>query len=129
MGEKLSCWRCGTGLALSLPFRRLDECPSCLAELHVCRMCVNYAPRLPTGCAEQDAEEVRIKDRANFCDWYRPSASAYTGAESAEERRAREQLAAMFGEAAPGSLGTGSTDASTPAPETAAEALFRKRDS
>jgi hypothetical protein len=124
MGEKLRCWRCGNELALSPPFGRLEECPSCLAQLHVCRMCVNYAPRLPTGCAEQDAEEVRVKDRANFCDWYRPSARAFTGTESAAERQAREQLAALFGEAS----GPGGEAADRPGPESAADALFRKRD-
>lgn len=125
MSEKLHCWRCGAELALSLPFGRLEECPACLAQLHVCRMCVNYAPRLPTGCAEQDAEEVRVKDRANFCDWYRPSPHAFTGAESAAERQAREQLAALFGQAAePGGGSAGASPA-----EAAAEALFRKRDS
>lgn len=125
MGEKLHCWRCGGELALALPFGRLEECPACLAQLHVCRMCVNYAPRLPTGCAEQDAEEVRVKDRANFCDWYRPSASAYTGAESAAERQAREQLAALFGQA----VDAGGVKQEPSPAEAAAEALFRKRDS
>lgn len=124
MSEKLHCWRCGNELALSLPFGRLEECPSCLAQLHVCRLCVNYAPRLLTGCAEQDAEEVRVKDRANFCDWYRPSASAFTGAESAAERQAREQLAALFG-GAPGPDGEGG-QVTGPAAE--ADALFRKPD-
>lgn len=124
MSEKLCCWRCGVELSLSLPFGRLEECPSCLAQLHVCRMCVNYAPRLPTGCAEQDAEEVRVKDRANFCDWYRPSASAFTGIESAAERQAREQLAALFGGAADAVDEPG--ESAGPAAE--AEALFRGRD-
>jgi hypothetical protein len=124
MRKTLHCWRCGSELTLSLPFGRLEECPSCLAQLHVCRMCENHAPRLPTGCAEQDAEEVRVKDRANFCDWYRPSASAFTGAESAAERQAREQLAALFGEAS----GTGASGGEAPGGEVAAEALFRKRD-
>ena len=37
---ELRCHHCGTSLAaLSLPFTRLDECPKCRAQLHVCKMC------------------------------------------------------------------------------------------
>jgi len=98
MAEKiLSCYRCGHSLeALSLPLARLDECPECSAELHVCRMCALYDPREPTGCAEEDAEEVREKARANFCDYFKPSAKAFAPQELNEQREAGAQLQALF---------------------------------
>jgi len=97
----LRCYRCGESLAeLSLPLRRLDECPKCRVHLHVCRMCVNYAPRLPTQCKEQDAPEVRDKANANFCDYFKPSAAAFDPAGSAAEARARSELDALFGKPA-----------------------------
>ncbi len=34
MAHDLICWKCGVSLAeLSLPLRRLDECPKCRSEL------------------------------------------------------------------------------------------------
>jgi hypothetical protein len=101
MPEPLSCYRCGTSLArLTLPLARLDECPSCAVHLHVCRMCLHYAPSRPKQCTEDDALEVRDKRSANFCDYFAPSARAFAGAEMAAEQQAREQLAALFGQAA-----------------------------
>ena len=98
MAEALRCYRCGQSLAtLSLPLRRLEECPSCRVHLHVCRMCTHFAPRLPTGCDEQDAPEVRDKANANFCDYFKPSATAFNAAQGATDARARAELDALFG--------------------------------
>lgn len=78
MTHNLRCYRCGAALAaLSLPFSRQDECPECQNYLHVCRMCVHYDATVPRQCREDGAEEVREKDRLNFCDWYKPSESAF----------------------------------------------------
>ena len=125
----LRCYRCGGSLeSLSLPLGRLDLCPACGVELHVCRMCVHYAPTLPDACDEDDALEVRDKTSANFCDYFSPAASAFDGREKQAEDVARLQLEALFGE-------TDSTDAADPQdagpPEIdpqreAAEKLFRK---
>ena len=94
MAHDLVCWRCGTSLAaLSLPLRRLEECPACRAELHVCRMCVSYDPRIAKKCREDDAEEVKSKDQANFCDFFRPRAGAFDSAAAAAEQKAKDHLA------------------------------------
>jgi hypothetical protein len=93
----LKCHRCGASLAaLSLPLTRLDECPQCRAQLHVCRMCERFAPRLPKGCTEEDAPAVSDKKAANFCDYFRPSAKAYDGAAQSAEQAARAALDALF---------------------------------
>jgi hypothetical protein len=100
LSEPLRCYRCGASLArLTLPLARLDECPSCAVHLHVCRMCVRYAPSKPKQCTEEDALEVRDKRSANFCDYFSPSATAFAGEDLAAERRSREQLEALFGTA------------------------------
>jgi len=60
MAHGLVCWKCGAGLeALSLPLSRRDECARCRAELHVCRMCVEYDVAVAKHCREPTAEEVR----------------------------------------------------------------------
>ncbi|WP_405232339.1 hypothetical protein [Lentisalinibacter salinarum] len=119
----LRCWRCGAPLAkLTLPLSRLDECPACSIPLHVCRMCVHYDPAVARQCREDDAEEVREKERPNFCDYFRPSATAFESGAIDAERRAQRELDSLFGgapEAGPGE--DGGAD-----PLTDAEALFRK---
>src|SRR6266436_6702672 len=84
MPHSLVCWRCGASLAaLSLPLRRLDVCKACNAELHVCKMCVEYDTSYAKHCKEPTAEEVRKKDEANFCDFFKPKAGAYVAKDTA----------------------------------------------
>jgi ribosome-binding protein aMBF1 (putative translation factor) len=98
MAHDLSCWKCGASLAeLTLPLRRLDECPRCHAELHVCRMCVDYDTRVAKHCREPTAEEVSDKTRANFCDHFKPRSGAYTPPNTAEVDRVRAELEKLFG--------------------------------
>ena len=120
MSEPLSCYRCGHSLdTLPLPLGRRDECPNCVAELHVCRMCLMYDQREPTGCLEEDALEVMEKERANFCDYFKPNPDAYSPGHMEAQGRAESQLAALFGdepadkeglEPADGGSGTGEED-------------------
>ena len=99
MSEHLSCYRCGHSLdSLPLPLGRRDECPGCTAELHVCRMCHMYDPREPNQCAEEDALEVNEKERANFCDYFKPSASAFSPEFLEAEGKAKSELAQLFGD-------------------------------
>lgn len=121
----LSCYRCGTSLAaLSLPLARLDTCPQCRAELHVCRMCTYFAPTRSPPCTKEDAEEVRDAGRANFCDYFVPSPEAYTLEQRNAERAAEAALSALFDHAeAPGSDGLSRGDELA---RREAEALFKK---
>ncbi|MDX1561886.1 MAG: hypothetical protein R3305_03125 [Gammaproteobacteria bacterium] len=120
----LLCYRCGASLAaLTLPLSRLDLCPSCSVELHVCRMCRYYAPRKPKGCIEDDAEEVKNKTGRNFCDYFEPSYSAHDGSERSAADQARAKLDALFE--------PGGTDAASGSDGAAkliddAESLFKK---
>lgn len=96
--EQLVCWRCGESLSeMTLPLRRLEECPSCSAELHVCKLCEFYDTGVAKSCREPVAEEVRDKERANFCDYFRPVANAYIEL-STGQAQANSQLKALFGD-------------------------------
>ena len=98
MGHGLQCWKCGSDLAaLSLPLSRRDECPKCRAELHVCRMCVEFDPTRAQQCREPTVEEVRDKQHANFCDFFVPRPGAYAPPALAEAQRARSELDKLFG--------------------------------
>lgn len=97
--EPLRCYRCGASLAaLSLPLSRFDLCPDCDVELHVCRMCLHFAPTQPDACDEEDAVEVANKTAANFCDYFAPSARAFDGSELEADAAARAALDALFGD-------------------------------
>ncbi len=82
--------------ALTLPLRRREEC-RCQAELHVCRMCVEYDTSLAKHCREPTAEEVRDKTSANFCDHFKPRRDAYTPPDTAAMSAAQAALAKLFG--------------------------------
>ena len=87
-------------------------------------MCTHYAPSKPDACDEEDAIEVTNKTTANFCDYFKPDASAFDGKEKRAETRARGELAALFGDADTG--GEGPADAeSTDSALDEAERLFR----
>ena len=97
MPDALRCYRCGESLAaLTLPLARLDECPKCGIELHVCKMCTRFTTRTPKGCTEEDAPDVRDKKAANFCDYFKPNPAAYNPAEAAAADTARAALDALF---------------------------------
>lgn len=98
MDNGLVCWKCGASLAaLSLPLLRRDECPACRAELHVCRLCVDYAPGLAKMCREPTAEEVSDKTHANFCDHFKPRPGAWQAGDTSAAERARAELVRLFG--------------------------------
>lgn len=93
----LVCWHCGASLAdLPLPLGRLDECPACRAYLHVCKLCRFYDRNATKQCREDDAEEVIEKERANFCEYFKPRANAYQASLHVKSREAKAGLDALF---------------------------------
>jgi hypothetical protein len=48
-------------------------------------MCIYFDARVPRQCREDGAEEVRDKDRLNFCDWFKPSDVAFDAERKEEE--------------------------------------------
>ncbi len=94
----LVCWKCGTSAAeLPLPLSRLAECPKCRTYLHVCRLCRFYDPRITSQCREERAEEVRDKEHANFCDWFKPRPNAHRSPSEGKTQAAKSKLDALFG--------------------------------
>jgi len=94
----LQCWKCGAPLTdVPLPLGRYAECLACRAELHVCRMCRFYDPRVANACREPVAEPVQDKERGNFCGYFEAVAGAYRPADTAAAEKARDELEALFG--------------------------------
>ena len=95
----LVCWKCGASLdALPYPLSRRAECPACRTDLHICRMCEFYDTRVSKNCREPIADEVKEKQRANFCGYFRIRPNAYQARDNtAPLATTRTQLEALFG--------------------------------
>jgi hypothetical protein len=72
---------------------RRDECPFCHADLHCCLNCRFHDLSAPKQCREPVAENVREKDKANFCDYFLFSeGGAAASGETAATRKALDDL-------------------------------------
>ena len=92
------CWNCGASLKHELLLlSRRAVCAVCEVELHVCRLCQFYDRRVSDQCTEDRAEQVREKDRANFCDYFKLKANAYMASDDSKARIARSRLDGLFG--------------------------------
>jgi len=110
--DELHCWRCGASLAeLTPPIERRDECPACRAQLYVCRFCEFYEPKVAKQCREPVADEVKDKERANFCGYFKVNPSAYVPTDTASAHKAKTELDALFGGAGPTATSSSARDA------------------
>jgi hypothetical protein len=74
-------------------------------------------------CRETIAEEVKDKERANFCDYFKPRPKAYSSAPTEAAAKARAELDSLFG-------GGGAPPQSSSAGDRARaelDALFKKK--
>lgn len=95
--DGLLCWKCGAAVVdQPLPLGRYAECALCHADLHVCRLCEFYDPRVSGQCREPVADEVRDKARANFCGYFQARPGAYSPGDE-DGARARAALDNLFG--------------------------------
>jgi hypothetical protein len=64
------CWFCGAPVKDAEPLGRSLRCPCCGKDLRSCRNCRHYLTGSRFDCAESQADPVRDKEIANFCDWF-----------------------------------------------------------
>ena len=95
---KLVCWQCGGSLdVVRRPIRHGARCPTCRADLHVCRQCRHHAPKVRGECDHERADRVIDKTSANYCTYFRPARGAWRGDADAGRERAQDDLAELFG--------------------------------
>ena len=110
MAFEFRCWKCGADIRDEpMPLGREARCRACRSDLHVCRQCSFYDTTKGKACAEPVADEVRDKERANFCGYFSINVNAYRSADAAEA--AQRELAALFGVGAQGDTAKGAPDA------------------
>jgi hypothetical protein len=67
------CHNCGREIKVVGKVLRTDECPHCDADVHCCKNCRYFDPGKNNQCSEPQAEYVRDKNRANFCEYFEPN--------------------------------------------------------
>ena len=99
MSSEINCWKCGNPLVgLILPLSRREECDSCGADQHVCKLCKEYNPMVSGSCEEDRAEDVTDKESANFCDYFSPNPQAYHSKSDNKRTQAEAELSRLFGD-------------------------------
>ncbi len=61
-------------------------------------MCVSFDAAVARQCREDGAEDVTEKERVNFCDWFKPSDTAFDPKRRTDADAAKDALAALFGD-------------------------------
>ena len=93
----LNCWHCGHALTgVPLPLGRREECPHCGSWLHVCHQCEFFLPGAGGECREPMANDIRDREGANYCDYFRPN-HGLTAQSDPAAAAARARLQALFG--------------------------------
>jgi hypothetical protein len=91
----------------------------------VCRLCSFFDPTVSQACREPVADEVKDKERANFCGYFQPRPNAYMASDRDQEARAQAELAALFGDTE-GAVEAGDGGAAVDPARQALDDLFRK---
>lgn len=94
----LVCWNCGNGLSSEpLPISRHASCDNCGEFLHCCRLCTQYDTNRPGACDNDLTEPPNEKTIANFCEYFSPNSTAYSGIKTTGDD-VTAKLAGLFGE-------------------------------
>jgi hypothetical protein len=92
--KRYVCWQCKHELDMSVKVQRRDECPSCYADLKVCKNCRFWDPGYENECRENQTYFIRDREKANFCAAFEFKITGETDGEEADD--ARSKLEAMF---------------------------------
>ena len=92
--KKYVCWKCGHEIDMSVKVQRRDSCPSCDADLHVCKNCRFWDPSYHNECRENSSYYIRDREKANFCMSFEFKSESDVDRNAADDARAR--LEAMF---------------------------------
>ncbi|MBN2510285.1 MAG: hypothetical protein JXB03_08410 [Spirochaetales bacterium] len=78
---------------------RNSLCPDCGREIKTCHNCEYFAPGYQYDCRESIDELVVDKDRANFCDHFRPKKGGFApNGETAKADGAKDRFKSLFGD-------------------------------
>jgi len=64
------CFKCNAPITIDDRSMR-GECSQCGSDIHVCLNCTFYDEGRANKCREPQAEYVKEKDRANYCEYFK----------------------------------------------------------
>ncbi len=88
------CALCNNEIEIDKYFSRKAVCPKCGGDMHICLNCKFYSATAHNKCIETKAEFQRMRDRANFCDYFFFREGAVSSGKGAED--ARKKLDDLF---------------------------------
>jgi hypothetical protein len=95
-----NCWKCRQKIEYPSGSRvgTRDTCARCGSDLHACRNCQFYHPGKHNQYAEPQAEWVRDKEAANYCDYFRPNPTllASAGGPGSKADDAKKKFDSLF---------------------------------
>lgn len=91
----MQCYNCHTQIEIDRKPYRQETCAKCTAYLHCCRNCRFYDPMAHNQCREPQAEWVKDKEMANFCNFFEPN-SEIKSTESTKREEALKKLDELF---------------------------------
>ena len=93
------CFACGAAFDAGLEIFRATTCPSCGKDAHVCLNCRFYDRSAYQECREPIVEPVSVKDRSNFCEYFKTPEGSGAGPAAADDgaERARKAAERLFG--------------------------------
>ena len=94
----MRCHFCGGTVPTAEKLFRSSLCPKCGKEVRICLHCTFYQPGAHWDCRETIPEPVTDKERANFCDYFRPKEDGpEKGKASTGEQDAKNKFNKLFG--------------------------------
>lgn len=90
------CYHCGASLPPRETIFRATVCEECGRDVRCCKNCDFYAPGAHWDCRETIQEPVRDKERANFCDHFRPGSQTSQSGTPASNTSGREKFNKLF---------------------------------
>jgi DNA-directed RNA polymerase subunit RPC12/RpoP len=94
---KGSCHKCGEEVQYETAnIGRREECPKCGSDLHVCKNCFHYDPKIYNECKEPQADRVLEKDKSNFCDYFRLTETSKNSDEADIKENTLKKLDDLF---------------------------------
>lgn len=91
----MQCYNCQIVIDLEKKPNRKDTCPRCISYLHCCRNCRLYDPAAHNQCREPQADWVKDKEMANFCDYFEAASETAAGG-SSQKDEALKKLDDLF---------------------------------
>ena len=90
------CYSCKKAVTSGREVSRRDVCPFCGSDVRCCLNCKFYDRLAPKQCNEPVSENVKEKEKANFCDYFVLADSGIGGLSDVAVEKARKSLDNLF---------------------------------